>query len=399
MPTIFKIHFHYCYKKCSAGFLFASVCFRHCTICNFCARFAESVHQDRDAPTIHPKRMALRCIHQYEECMNTKRFSRRDTLILGLKSSLALAMGSMGFKAQAEEKKLLIGYWPISAGLPFFAAMERGLFKQAGVNVEAVKFASPNQVVDAMIAGRIDGCANGVAITALALADSQAPGSIKFTCMNFANEKYVLDQVIVPIGSGVNAISELSGKKVACGPGINNVTLAKAVMAGAGAVNVQITELPIAQILPALATGQIDGAYVLEPTAVIGKQQKISRSIGAGVVSKYVLGDGLPWIGGAAALTATALKEKAPLINGFIKGYAQGVAYVRKEGLNANPYLKGYTAIDGDLAKEVPISGYIQYNEVKSTDIKALQRLFDVFTERKVFDKPISALSLIYKQS
>ena len=87
------------------------------------------------------------------------------------------------------------------------------------------------------------------------------------------------------------------------------------------------------------------------------------------------------------------------MINGFIKGYAQGVAYVRKEGLNANPYLKGYTAIDGDLAKEVPISGYIQYNEVKSTDIKALQRLFDVFTERKVFDKPISALSLIYKQS
>jgi hypothetical protein len=28
-----------------------------------------------------------------------------------------------------------------------------------------------------------------------------------------------------------------------------------------------------------------------------------------------------------------------------------------------------------------------------------LQRLFDVFTERKVFEKPISALTLIYKQS
>ena len=195
--------------------------------------------------------------------MNTKQYSRRNALVLGLKSSLALAMGSMGLSAKAQEKKLLIGYWPIAAGLPFYAAVERGLFKQAGVNVEAVKFASPNQVVEAMIAGRIDGCANGVAITALALADAQSPGSIKFTCMNYANEKYILDQVIVPINSSIKGISELAGKKVACGPGINNVTLAKAVLAGAGATNAQVIELPIAQILPALVAGQIDGAYVL----------------------------------------------------------------------------------------------------------------------------------------
>jgi NitT/TauT family transport system substrate-binding protein len=117
------------------------------------------------------------------------------------------------------------------------------------------------------------------------------------------------------------------------------------------------------------------------------------------VVSKYVLGDNLPWIGGAAALTSKTLKEKAESINGFLKGYAAGVDYVRKEGINANQYLKGYTAIDGELAKEVPISGYILYNEVKAPDVKALQRLFDVFTERKVFEKPISALTLIYKQS
>ena len=331
--------------------------------------------------------------------MNTKQISRRNALILAIKSSLTIAMGSMGLNAKAEEKKLLIGYWPIAAGLPFFAAIERGLFRQAGINVEAVKFASPNQVVEAMIAGRIDGCANGVAITALALADSQTPGSIKFTCMNFANEKYILDQVIVPINSSTKTIAELSGKKIACGPGIKNVTLAKAVMVGAGATNAQVIELPIAQILPALVAGQIDGAYVLEPTAVIGKQQKISRSIGAGVVSKYVLGDNLPWIGGAAALTSSAMKQKSGLINGFLKGYAAGVDYVRKEGIVANQYLKGYTAIDGDLAKEVPISGYIEYNEVKSSDVKALQRLFDVFTERKVFDKSISALTLIYKQS
>ena len=315
--------------------------------------------------------------------------------------SLCLGLTSLGFAntSSAEDKKLLIGYWPIAAGLPFFSAIEKGFFKDAGVTVEAVKFASPSQVVEAMIAGRIDGCANGVAITALALADAQSPGTIKFTCVNFANEKFVLDEIIVPIGSSVKDLAELSGKKVACGPGINNVTLAKAILQSAGAKDAKVIELPIAQILPALSAGQVDAAYILEPTGVIGTQQKISRVLAAGVVSKYVIGDYLPWIGGAAALSATCLKEKAALIPKYLSAYSQGVSFVRKEGLNANQYLAGYTAIEGELAKSVPISGYIDHSEVKPNDIRALQKLFDVFAEKKVFENQILALPLFYKKT
>jgi len=319
-----------------------------------------------------------------------------------LKNLLGLGLGLSGLgginNSSAADKKLQIGYWPISAGLPFFTAVEKGYFKSAGVLVEPVKFASPSQVVEAMIAGRIDGCANGVAITALALADAQNPGSIKFTCVNFANEKYVLDELIVPVGSSVKEISELSNKKVACGPGINNVTLAKAVLQGAGAKEAKVIELPIAQILPALSAGQVDAAYILEPTGVIGSQQKISRPLEAGVVTKYVLGDNLAWIGGAAALTSTCLKEKADLIPKYLSAYSQGVAYVRKEGLSANQFLSGYTAIEGDLARSVPISGYIDYSEVKPTDVRALQKLFDIFAERKVFERQVLALPLFYKK-
>ena len=41
--------------------------------------------------------------------------------------------------------KIRIGYWPIAAGLPFYAAMELGYFKEAGVNVEVIKFAAAQQ--------------------------------------------------------------------------------------------------------------------------------------------------------------------------------------------------------------------------------------------------------------
>lgn len=330
--------------------------------------------------------------------MNTFQPSKRQSLISAVKLGVSVATLRFGTPALAsDDKKLMIGYWPIAAGLSFFTAMERGLFKDAGVTVEAVKFASPSQVVEAMMAGRIDGCANGVAITALALADAQEPGNIKFTCVNFANDKYVLDEVIVPIGSTVKNISDLSGKKVACGPGINNVTLAKAVMLGGGAKDVRVVELPIAQILPSLSAGQVEAAYILEPTGVIGTQEKISRTLATGVVTKYVLKDNLPWIGGAAALTATTLKNKASLVPGYLSGYSAGLAYVRKEGLKANQYLTGYTAIEGELAKAVPLSGYIDHTEVKPTDVHALQKLFDIFAEKKVFENSISANALFYK--
>jgi len=92
--------------------------------------------------------------------MRFSTISRRKLLSMAAKTGLGLGVASLGAPVFAEEKKLMIGYWPLSAGLPFYVAMDRGLFKEAGVNVEAVKFASPNQVVDAMIAGRLDGCAN-----------------------------------------------------------------------------------------------------------------------------------------------------------------------------------------------------------------------------------------------
>jgi NitT/TauT family transport system substrate-binding protein len=323
--------------------------------------------------------------------------SRRD-LLQSAFAAVAIAAAGMPLSASAQEKKLLIGYWPIAAGLPFFAALNEGMFKAEGVNVEPVRFAGPNQAVEALIAGRIDGCANGVAITALALADALSPGMLKLVCLNFANEKYVLDQMIVPVASSIKSIKELSGKKVACGPGINNITLAKTILERSGNTNFQVVELPIGQLIPALASGQVDAAYVLEPSAVIGRLQGVTRSLGAGVVSRYALGDpNIAWIGGAAALSAKTIKDKTELVPKFLKAYGAGVDYVRKNGLQANKHLAGYTALEGNVAQEVPISGFIAHSEVKSSDIMAIQKLFDLFTERKVFDKQINAAQLLYK--
>src|SRR5205085_10811062 len=127
----------------------------------------------------------------------------------------------------------------------------------------------------------------------LAVGEIAAPGTFKIFASNPSNVKNVLDQFLVPAASPIKAISELSGKKVASGPGIQNVTLAKTVLERAGATNVSVIELPIGQHVATMAAGQADACYTLEPTGTVGRMNNTCRVLEAGVIAKYVLGDPL----------------------------------------------------------------------------------------------------------
>ena len=135
--------------------------------------------------------------------------------------------------------KIRIGFWPVASALPFFVAIEKGYFKEADLEVEALKFASAQQVMDAMLSGRAEGSSNGTASVVLAIGEIAQPGLFKIFCTNPTNAKYVLDEFIVAKDSPIKTLAELKGKRVACGPGIQNVTLAKVMLerAGAGTVS------------------------------------------------------------------------------------------------------------------------------------------------------------------
>ena len=159
--------------------------------------------------------------------------------------------------------KIRIGFWPVASGLPFFVALEKGYFKEAGLDVEGLKFASAQQVMEAMLAGRAEGSSNGTASAVLAIGEIAQPGLFKIICTNPTNAKYVLDEFIVPKDSPVKALADLKGKRVASGPGIQNVTLAKVMLERAGAGAMSVIELPIAQHVASVAAGQVDAVYTL----------------------------------------------------------------------------------------------------------------------------------------
>ena len=322
-----------------------------------------------------------------------KRTDRRLVLQAGVAALAAAALPG----AQANEDKILIGYWPIASGLPLYTALERGFFKEAGLNVEGVKFASAQQVAEAMIAGRIHGSANGTASAVLALAEITSPGLFKIICSNPSNHKLVLDQFVVPINSPIKSIADLKDKRVASGPGIQNVTLAKIILEKNGIVDPKVIELPIGQHVPALAADQLDAVYTLEPTGTTGRVKGLTRVLENGVISKYVLGvPDAPWFGGSASVTTTFLKERPDAAKKYIAAYARAVDFVRKNPVDVRNHLDGFTAIDPSLVKEVPLAGFTMYNEFTASDIGYFQKFFDIFAERKVFSRAVQVKPLIY---
>ncbi len=294
--------------------------------------------------------------------------------------------------------KIRIGYWPIAAGLPFYAAVELGYFKEAGVNVEVQRYAGAQQIMEGMLADRVDGSANGTGSGNIAIGELASPGTFKIFCANPSNVKNVLDEMLVPVGSTAKTMADLKGKRVGSGPGIQNVTLAKAILERGGATGATVVELPIAQHVASLAAGQIDGCYTLEPTGTVGRLSGSTRVLEAGVISKYVLGDPMaPWFGGSASLTSAFIKKYPEEAKKYVTAYAKGVAYVRSKNVEARQYLKGYTAIEGPLTGEVPLAAYTMYNEFTASDIGYFQKFFDLFSDKGIFSSRLMVDTMIYK--
>ena len=315
-------------------------------------------------------------------------------------SAAATALGLLGAPVVHAQSgpKIRVGYWPIAAGLPFYAAVELGYFKEAGLNVEVQKYAGAQQIMEGMLADRCDGSANGTGSGNLAIGELAQPGTFKIFCANPSNARNVLDVVLVPAASTAKSVADLKGKRVGSGPGIQNVTLAKTVLERGGATGATVVELPIGQHVAALAAGQIDGCYTLEPTGTVGRLNGTTRVLESGVIARYVLGDPMaPWFGGSASLTSAFIKKHPEEAKKFITAYGKGVSYVRSKGTEARQYLKGYTAIEGPLTAEVPLAAYTMYNEFTPADVAHFQKFFDLFAEKGIFSSRLMVDTMLYK--
>jgi len=331
---------------------------------------------------------------------------RRHFLQVGVGAGVAVAAHACAQPNQTTQGggsgetpgKIMMGFWPVASGLPLFVAVEKGYFQEVGLEVEAVRFANPNQVAEALIAGRLQGTGNGVASGVLGLAEITSPDLFRILTANPSNVDYALDQVIVGQKTDIQSIQDLKGKSFATGPGAQNLAIAEAILRAAGVDQPQVQQLEISQHVAAIESGQIDAAYTLEPTGTVGTLKGITRVLENGVVSKYILGDPqAPWFGGSAVLSTKFIEQYPETSALYAEAYRRAVQDIRDNPDEARQYLVGYTAIEGELVDKVPLVGYTMYDEFSSEDIAYFQKFFDFMTEQAIFSRSVDVADLMYK--
>ena len=182
----------------------------------------------------------------------------------------------------AETTKIKIANLPIVQGLPLYLAIEKGYFKEAGLDVEMVKFEAPNQIVDAVLNGQVDFTSPSGAIGILGIANFKNPGKLKIYAAAGGDDNIQNDAILVKSDSTIQNIQELKGKKLGILPGIQWRTIAQHILKQnnlTADTDVILVELAAGLQAPALASGEIDALLGVEPTPTIVKTKSICKKI------------------------------------------------------------------------------------------------------------------------
>jgi sulfonate transport system substrate-binding protein len=153
--------------------------------------------------------------------------------------------------------------------------------------------------------------------------------------------------VVVPVNSGIKSPKDLKGKKVAVTKGSYAHHLLVLVLKQGGLTtrDVEIINLPNADISTAIQTGNIDAGAVWEPQITKLEAQKIAR----------VLADGTGIKKGALVIIATndfATKHRDQL-KAFLKAYQRGAAFIKSNPKEAAKLIEQDVNLSSDLLLKV----------------------------------------------
>jgi NitT/TauT family transport system substrate-binding protein len=311
------------------------------------------------------------------------------TLVLVFSVTILFSSRSM---AQEEVK---IGYLSIVLCLPTFVALEKGYFQEQGLKVVNTPFESGTILIDALVTGRIDVCA-ATSTTPHWLAEQNLPGTFKiFLMYGSTGPKDSTFILTVAKDAPFKEIKDLKGKKVATFPGMESVTLAKAILSHYldPHKDVIMTEVPPGNIVQALAARQIDAYFAPEPLGMIAVAQGVGRYLVQYPLLILNLTAGHP--GAAFSFNSKFLKEK-PLVAKKVKAAIyKGVDFIGTNEQEARKFLVKYTSLPEPFAMKIPLE---RWSKVEQFNKSSAQAYFEFMKKEGLFKKDIDTTQLYYQE-
>ncbi|MEQ4724053.1 ABC transporter substrate-binding protein [Nonomuraea sp. B19D2] len=285
---------------------------------------------------------------------------------------------------------LLIGQYPGADSAPLFIALERGFFKEEGLNVKQEAIQAPQAVLGKLSNGQMDVVLGSYA-TILTI---QEAGTEKF--------KYIADSyqgapkafgIMVKKDSPIKKVADLKGKKIGVNvaAGLGTLTMSPHLkIAGLDPKkDVNYVVVPTDQWIPSLDKGSVDAVWMTDPYVSQAKKE-----LGATMLVDTMSGptDGLPITGWAATEKWTQNNPKT--LAAFQRAMAKAQQIAATDRSAVTKILPTYTKIPAETAATINLGNY-----PTSLNAQRIQRVADLMLDAGMLKQKIDVNSMIYSAS
>ena len=305
--------------------------------------------------------------------------------------------GAFTLSEQKETTTVRMGSLPVINALPIYLAIEKGYFKEAGINLELTKFEAPNQIIDGIMQGNLDFTSTAGPAGVSAVADFKNPGKLKIYALSGGTITTPNDAIIIPIDSDIKSLSDLKGKKLGIIGGSIQWKMLAAYLLNKNHLeankDVTIVEIPIGTHLTAIASKQVDALLTLEPSVSLITSKGVGKVLINGPLEN-TLSD--PFYPGAGIVSTKFAKENPNTTAKVIEIIKKATKEVEENPNESRKYLKNYTPLTDDLISIVPLVIVKTCDEFNENDLEGLQKFYNIFTDFNAIDGKIKAEGLIY---
>ncbi|MCW6009794.1 ABC transporter substrate-binding protein [Micromonospora sp. CPCC 205371] len=263
-----------------------------------------------------------------------------------------------------------VGVIPIVDVAPIYLGKEKGFFASRGIDLTMESGQGGAAIVPGVVSGQFQfGFSN---VTSLMIAQTKKV-PIKIVANGVASTGQAgadFGGVTVKGDSPIQSAKDLAGKKVAVNTlqNIGDTTVRESVRkAGGDPKSIQFTEIAFAQMPAALAAGQVDAAWVVEPSLSAIKAQG-----GRVVAWNYV--DAAPNLTVATYFASTKLIQDDPdLVKRFTEAINESLAYADAHPDEVREVLGTYTKIDPEVVETLTLPKWP--TEINKASIETLAQL------------------------
>jgi ABC-type nitrate/sulfonate/bicarbonate transport system substrate-binding protein len=271
--------------------------------------------------------------------------------------------------ASAQSHTARLGYNKLWATFPLHVANARKSFEQRGVEVKWINFATPNQILQAMVAGELDmgvltgpnlavAHEQGIKVKALALLTGAGDPPNTYFARKDLNVKSVRDLKGKTIGvNNYGGNFDLYLRRHLVDNGLDPKT------------DVRIVEIPIFQIIPAITTKRIDAGVVdtiFTAAALKNNANDLTPVFTYRDVGPFKNG----WNGLVVAANESFITKNRATAVQFLRGYLDAVQYVHQ---HPDQGVKVYVDTSGnknalllEKGNDVPADARIMMPELQS---------------------------------